>query len=48
MRMSYKNNWLENQVQLQQLFRKSGVDFVTVKTNEDYVKSLMKLFKLRA
>jgi len=46
--MTYKNSWLENQLLLQQLFQKVGVDSVTVKTNEDYVKSLIKLFKLRA
>lgn len=47
LRMSYKNAWNENQGQLHQLFLKSGVDFVSVNTSEDYVKSLIKLFKLR-
>ncbi len=48
LRATYNNAWVENQKQLHQLFRKSGVDYVSVNTNEDYVKSLLKLFKLRA
>lgn len=48
LRMMYKTNWTEKQVQLKKQFLKSGVDFVSVKTDEDYVKSLIKLFKLRA
>jgi uncharacterized protein (DUF58 family) len=48
LRMMYKTNWTEKQVQLKKQFFKSGVDFVSVKTDEDYVKSLIKLFKLRA
>ena len=48
LRMAYKNAWSERQLQLHQIFQKSGVDYVAVNTKEDYVKSLMRLFKMRA
>lgn len=48
LRLVYKNHWAENQLRLQHLFQKNSVDSVTVDTNEDFVKSLMKLFKLRS
>jgi uncharacterized protein (DUF58 family) len=47
LRMSYRNRWLENQYHLQQTFLKNKVDSIGVSTQEDYVKALMKLFKLR-
>jgi uncharacterized protein (DUF58 family) len=46
-RMAYKNSWNEKQLRLQQIFTKSNVDAVSVNTEEDYVKSLIKMFKLR-
>ncbi|MDR1678999.1 MAG: DUF58 domain-containing protein [Prevotellaceae bacterium] len=48
LRMAYKNHWEENQVHLQKLFLKNNIDSVSVSTREDFVKSLMKLFKMRA
>ncbi|MDO9152900.1 MAG: DUF58 domain-containing protein [Paludibacter sp.] len=48
LRISYKHAWGESQLELQKLFTKSGVDSVSMSTSEDYVKALMKLFKMRA
>lgn len=48
LRKSYKHAWAENQLQLQKIFTKSGVDAVSLSTSDDYVKALMKLFKMRA
>ena len=48
LRLVYKNHWEENQLRLQHLFMKNSVDSVAVDTNEEYVKSLMRLFKLRS
>lgn len=47
LRLAYKNSWAENQLKLQQLFRKNNIDSVAVNTDDDYVKSLMRLFKQR-
>jgi len=48
LRTSYKHAWGENQLALQKIFTKSGVDHVSMSTSDDYVKALMKLFKMRA
>lgn len=48
LRTTYKHAWEQGQLILQRIFTKSGVDFVSMTTSEDYVKTLMKLFKLRA
>lgn len=48
LRTTYKHAWGESQLALQKTFTKSGVDSVSMTTSEDYVKSLMKLFKMRA
>ena len=48
MRTTYKHSWGENQLALQKTFTKSGVDSVSMTTSEDYVRALMKLFKMRA
>jgi uncharacterized protein (DUF58 family) len=48
LRTSYKNSWGESQLALQKIFSKSGVDMVSMSTSDDYVKALMKLFKMRA
>lgn len=48
LRTSYKNSWSENQLALQKTFTKSGVDSVNMSTTDDYVKALIKLFKMRA
>jgi uncharacterized protein (DUF58 family) len=47
-RISYKHSWAESQLALQKSFTKSGVDLVSMTTSDDYVKALMRLFKMRA
>lgn len=46
-RKAYNNWWLKNQQQLMQVFRKSGVDNASIRTNEDYIKPLINIFKKR-
>ncbi len=48
LRTTYKHAWGENQLALQKTFTKSGVDSVSMSTSEDYVRALMRLFKMRA
>jgi uncharacterized protein (DUF58 family) len=48
LRKAYRNSWGQNQLELQKTFTKSGVDSVSISTADDYVKSLMKLFRMRA
>lgn len=48
LRKSYRNAWGQNQLELQKTFTKSGVDSVSMSTADDYVKSLMRLFRMRA
>lgn len=48
LRTTYKNTWGESQLSLQKTFTRSGVDSVSMSTSDDYVKTLMKLFKMRA
>ncbi len=48
LRKAYKHAWAESQLILQKVFTKSGVDAVSLSTSDDYVKALMKLFKMRA
>lgn len=48
LRTTYKHAWGQAQLHLQKVFTKSGVDFVSMSTSEDYVRTLMKLFKMRA
>ena len=48
LRTSYKHAWGERQLALQKAFTKSGVDSVAMSSSDDYVKALMKLFKMRA
>lgn len=48
LRTTYKHAWGQSQLALQKTFTKSGVDLVSMSTSEDYVKALMKLFKMRA
>ena len=44
-RDNYAQAWRDNQNEMQQLFTRTGVDHVSVRTDEDYVKALMHLFK---
>jgi uncharacterized protein (DUF58 family) len=48
LRTNYKHTWGESQLSLQKTFTHSGVDSVSMSTADDYVKTLMKLFKMRA
>ncbi len=44
-REAYAQAWRNNQADIQQLFTRTGVSQVSVRTDEDYVKALMHLFK---
>ena len=46
-RDTYEKWWRESSQKLDYAFKKSGVDYANINTNEDYVKSLMTLFKKR-
>ncbi|KGI60204.1 DUF58 domain-containing protein [Prevotella sp. S7 MS 2] len=46
-RNAHTQYWYQRQRVLKQLFAKGQVDWISVATNEDYVKSLMYLFKQR-
>ncbi|HOG05874.1 MAG: DUF58 domain-containing protein [Paludibacter sp.] len=48
LRISYKHDWGQSQLALQKTFTKSGVDFVSMSTSDDYVRTLIKLFKMRS
>lgn len=43
----YRKWWADLSAQLDNNFRKSGVDYVNISTNHDYVRSLISLFKKR-
>ncbi len=47
-RVAYSQWWNDNDEKVRTMFRKSGVDSVSVRTDEDYVKALMALFKKRS
>jgi uncharacterized protein (DUF58 family) len=47
-RKMYKNWHDENEKYLKKVFLKSGVDVASIRTDEDYVKPLINLFKRRA
>ena len=46
-RALHRKWWVESQVRLRDTFSKSGVDSISVRTDQDYVKSLMNLFAKR-
>ena len=46
-RRMYTDYWLKRKANLDILLKKSGVDYVSINTSEDYVKSLVALFKKR-
>ncbi|MCQ2204605.1 MAG: DUF58 domain-containing protein [Bacteroidales bacterium] len=48
LRKHYADSWQRRIDNLQTMFKKAGVDNVMVRTDEDYVKQLIKLFKQRA
>lgn len=43
----YQQYWTDHEQNLKQTFNKSNVDFVKVRTDQDYVKPLVKFFKSR-
>ena len=46
-RETYNRHWTEKNKQLDNLLKKTGFDYANISTREDYVKSLMTLFKKR-
>ncbi len=44
-RQDYAQAWCSNQDEIEQLFTRTGVSHVSVRTDEDYVKVLMQLFR---
>ncbi len=47
-REMYHQWWIENEQRIKSVFTRCGIDNVAVKTDEDYVKALMSLFKKRS
>ncbi|MBN1338295.1 MAG: DUF58 domain-containing protein [Bacteroidales bacterium] len=46
-RQEYKDWWVEHEKYIQTVFLKSGVDSANIRTDQDYVKPLVSLFKKR-
>lgn len=46
-RTQYRTWWLKRQDEMNSIFRQSGVDSVSLSTQDDYVKSLLQLFQKR-
>ena len=46
-RETYRKHWSNRNKQLDSLLKKTGLDYVNISTREDYVKSLVALFKKR-
>ena len=46
-RKAHHDWWVEKQLQLSEMFTRSNVDIVSVRTDQDYVKALMNLFAKR-
>ncbi|MBN2637074.1 MAG: DUF58 domain-containing protein [Prolixibacteraceae bacterium] len=44
----YRNWWINHMAKLDTMFKKCGVDYTLINTSEDYVRSLITLFKKRA
>ncbi len=47
-RRIYSNHWKDQRARLDRMFKKCGVDYAEINTRDDYVKSLMALFRKRA
>ena len=47
-RSEYSTWWNKRQEEMHDAFRQSGVDYVSVSTDDDYVKSLLQLFQQRS
>ena len=48
LRNTLKAQWLKHEKQLQEVFMKSRIDVATIRTDEDFIKPLMTLFKKRS
>ena len=48
LRESYRKYWMDRQSVLSEIFNKSNVDNISIATNDDFVKSLLMLFKQRS
>lgn len=46
-RKAHHDWWVDKQLQLSEMFTRSNVDIVSVRTDQDYVKALMNLFAKR-
>ena len=46
-REKYSSWWNSNNKKIEEIFKRSGVDYTFIRTDEDYVKPLIKLFKKR-
>lgn len=47
-RKLYSDWWIKHSAKLDAMFKKCGVDYASINTNEDYVRALLTLFKKRA
>jgi hypothetical protein len=47
LRKAHYDYWVNRQSTLSETFNRSGVDYVTIATNDDYVKALLQLFAMR-
>lgn len=47
LRQAHRQYWLNREERLSQLLKKTNTDNISIATNEDYVKSLTQLFKMR-
>ena len=47
LRQAHARYWLEREESLNELFAKSKIDWISVATNEDYVRPMMSLFAQR-
>lgn len=47
-RVMHREWWKRKQSYLDDVFKKSSVDYISVRTDQDYVKALMALFKMRS
>ena len=47
MRQAHARHWIEHEGMLRETFSRSKVDWVSVATDEDYVKAMMMLFASR-
>ena len=47
LRQAHRQYWLNREAALQETFNKSNVDNISIATNDDFVKSLLLLFKKR-